>query len=181
MAYCYTIRCIVKASADIHKVAGLAVASVVCFFLQAFVVLFFDNPNVPAITTFQTTRLLWWSFTWKKLHRRIYASLSSTARMRCLPPPLSNLLHMVSAELSNNQVQVNKGILNGSNALGLEVLGKGPSYGWLQTAWRVRKVYKCNDAKAVKAAKATADSAKIEADNVGHCLLSKMCWKEGMS
>jgi len=50
--------------------------------------------NVPAITTFQTTRLLWWSFTWKKLHRRIYASLSSTARMRCLPPPLSNLLHV---------------------------------------------------------------------------------------
>jgi hypothetical protein len=26
------------------QVAGLAVASVVCFFLQAFVVLFFDNP-----------------------------------------------------------------------------------------------------------------------------------------
>ncbi|KAH8946726.1 hypothetical protein BDL97_11G000700 [Sphagnum fallax] len=47
MAYCYTTRCIVKtskASAEIHKVAGLAVASVVCFSLQAFVVLFFDNP-----------------------------------------------------------------------------------------------------------------------------------------
>jgi hypothetical protein len=40
---------------------------------------------------------------------------------------------------------------------------------------------KCNDARAVKAAKATADGTKIEADNVGHCLLSKMCWKEGMS
>jgi hypothetical protein len=40
---------------------------------------------------------------------------------------------------------------------------------------------KCNDAKAVKAAKATADRAKIQADNVGHRLLSKMGWKEGMS
>lgn len=38
---------------------------------------------------------------------------------------------------------------------------------------------KCNDAKAVKAAKATADRAKIQADNVGHRLLSKMGWKEG--
>ncbi|CAM6013331.1 unnamed protein product [Sphagnum balticum] len=47
LAYCYTPRCVVKtskASADIHKVAGLAAASVVCFSLQAFVVLFFDNP-----------------------------------------------------------------------------------------------------------------------------------------
>ncbi|KAH8948543.1 hypothetical protein BDL97_11G099600 [Sphagnum fallax] len=35
-----------KASADIHKVAGLAVASVVCFSLRAFVVLFFDNPFI---------------------------------------------------------------------------------------------------------------------------------------
>ncbi|CAM6066131.1 unnamed protein product [Sphagnum tenellum] len=46
-AYCYTTRCVVKtskASAEIHKVAELAVASVVCFSLQAFVVLFFDNP-----------------------------------------------------------------------------------------------------------------------------------------
>lgn len=33
---------------------------------------------------------------------------------------------------------------------------------------------KCNDAKAAKAAKATADRAKIQADNVGHRLLSKM-------
>jgi hypothetical protein len=39
------------------------------------------------------------------------------------------LLQIASAELSNNQVQVNKGILNGSNPLGLEVLEKGPSYG----------------------------------------------------
>ena len=38
---------------------------------------------------------------------------------------------------------------------------------------------KCNDAKAAKAAKATADRAKIQADNVGHRLLSKMGWKEG--
>nr|PNR51514.1 hypothetical protein PHYPA_010701 [Physcomitrium patens] len=35
---------------------------------------------------------------------------------------------------------------------------------------------KCNDAKA---AKATAGRAKIQADNVGHRLLSKMGWKEG--
>ena len=38
---------------------------------------------------------------------------------------------------------------------------------------------KCNDAKAAKAAKATVDRAKIQADNVGHRLLSKMGWKEG--
>lgn len=38
---------------------------------------------------------------------------------------------------------------------------------------------KCNDAKAAKAAKATADRAKIQSDNVGHRLLSKMGWKEG--
>ncbi|CAM6091525.1 unnamed protein product [Calypogeia fissa] len=38
---------------------------------------------------------------------------------------------------------------------------------------------KCNDAMAQKAAKATADRAKIQADNVGHRLLSKMGWKEG--
>eukprot|EP00246_Nothoceros_aenigmaticus_P004051 TRINITY_DN15357_c0_g1_i1.p1 TRINITY_DN15357_c0_g1~~TRINITY_DN15357_c0_g1_i1.p1 ORF type:complete len:497 (+),score=97.61 TRINITY_DN15357_c0_g1_i1:249-1739(+) len=38
---------------------------------------------------------------------------------------------------------------------------------------------KCNDAMAQKAAKASADRAKIQADNVGHRLLSKMGWKEG--
>lgn len=38
---------------------------------------------------------------------------------------------------------------------------------------------KCNDAMAAKMAKATADRAKIQADNVGHRLLSKMGWKEG--
>jgi hypothetical protein len=43
----------VKASADIHKVAGLAVASVVCFFLQAFVVLFFDNPLCRGLPVYQ--------------------------------------------------------------------------------------------------------------------------------
>jgi energy-converting hydrogenase Eha subunit G len=45
----YNKMCRVKtsqASADIHKVAGLAVASVVCFSLRAFVVLFFDNPFI---------------------------------------------------------------------------------------------------------------------------------------
>jgi hypothetical protein len=43
----YNKMCRVKtsqASADIHKVAGLAVASVVCFSLRAFIVLVFDNP-----------------------------------------------------------------------------------------------------------------------------------------
>jgi hypothetical protein len=52
MVYCYTTRCVVKtskASADIHKVAGLAVASVVCFSLQSFVVHFFDNPMCAAV------------------------------------------------------------------------------------------------------------------------------------
>ncbi|KAL2939156.1 SURP and G-patch domain-containing protein 1-like protein [Bienertia sinuspersici] len=39
---------------------------------------------------------------------------------------------------------------------------------------------KCNDAAAVKAAKEAADRAKIQADNVGHKLLSKMGWKEGL-
>jgi hypothetical protein len=39
---------------------------------------------------------------------------------------------------------------------------------------------KCNDAMAQKAAKATAERAKIQADNVGHRLLSKMGWKEGI-
>ncbi|KAH9550979.1 hypothetical protein CY35_10G100000 [Sphagnum magellanicum] len=45
----YNKMCRVKtsqASADIHKVAGLAVASVVCFSLRAFIVLVFDNPFI---------------------------------------------------------------------------------------------------------------------------------------
>ncbi|XP_073129358.1 SURP and G-patch domain-containing protein 1-like protein isoform X3 [Henckelia pumila] len=37
----------------------------------------------------------------------------------------------------------------------------------------------CNDVSAQKAAKEYADKAKIQADNVGHKLLSKMGWKEG--
>ncbi|KAG5238507.1 SURP and G-patch domain-containing protein [Salix suchowensis] len=37
----------------------------------------------------------------------------------------------------------------------------------------------CNDAAATKAAKEAAERAKIQADNVGHKLLSKMGWKEG--
>ncbi|KZV48732.1 SWAP (Suppressor-of-White-APricot)/surp domain-containing protein [Dorcoceras hygrometricum] len=37
----------------------------------------------------------------------------------------------------------------------------------------------CNDASAQKTAKEYADRAKIQADNVGHKLLSKMGWKEG--
>ncbi|KAE9620920.1 hypothetical protein Lal_00018962 [Lupinus albus] len=37
----------------------------------------------------------------------------------------------------------------------------------------------CNDAEAQKAAKEAAERAKIQADNVGHKLLSKMGWKEG--
>lgn len=37
----------------------------------------------------------------------------------------------------------------------------------------------CNDASAQKVAKEYADKAKIQADNVGHRLLSKMGWKEG--
>jgi hypothetical protein len=62
MAYCYTTRCIVKtskASAEIHKVAGLAVASVVCFSLQAFVVLFFDNPICAAVQRASCTPASW--------------------------------------------------------------------------------------------------------------------------
>lgn len=39
----------------------------------------------------------------------------------------------------------------------------------------------CNDAAAQKAAKEAAERAKIQADNVGHRLLSKMGWKEGNS
>ncbi|KAK4411036.1 SURP and G-patch domain-containing protein 1-like protein [Sesamum angolense] len=37
----------------------------------------------------------------------------------------------------------------------------------------------CNDAAARKAAKEYVDRAKIQADNIGHRLLSKMGWKEG--
>ncbi|KAG8391281.1 hypothetical protein BUALT_Bualt01G0171700 [Buddleja alternifolia] len=37
----------------------------------------------------------------------------------------------------------------------------------------------CNDAAAQKVMKEYADKAKIQADNVGHRLLSKMGWKEG--
>ncbi|KAI9116464.1 hypothetical protein K1719_012631 [Acacia pycnantha] len=37
----------------------------------------------------------------------------------------------------------------------------------------------CNDAASLKAAKEAAEKAKIQADNVGHKLLSKMGWKEG--
>ncbi|XP_057453454.1 SURP and G-patch domain-containing protein 1-like protein [Lotus japonicus] len=37
----------------------------------------------------------------------------------------------------------------------------------------------CNDAGAQKVLKETAEKAKIQADNVGHKLLSKMGWKEG--
>ena len=37
----------------------------------------------------------------------------------------------------------------------------------------------CNDAAAQKAFKEAGAKAKIQADNVGHKLLSKMGWKEG--
>ncbi|XP_071692259.1 SURP and G-patch domain-containing protein 1-like protein [Rutidosis leptorrhynchoides] len=37
----------------------------------------------------------------------------------------------------------------------------------------------CNDVAAQKAAKEAAEKARIQADNVGHRLLSKMGWKEG--
>uniref|UniRef100_A0A6M2ET23 G-patch domain-containing protein n=1 Tax=Populus davidiana TaxID=266767 RepID=A0A6M2ET23_9ROSI len=37
----------------------------------------------------------------------------------------------------------------------------------------------CNDVAATKAAKEAAERARIQADNVGHKLLSKMGWKEG--
>ncbi|KAI4339059.1 hypothetical protein MLD38_024041 [Melastoma candidum] len=37
----------------------------------------------------------------------------------------------------------------------------------------------CNDAAAQRASKESAEKAKIQADNVGHKLLSKMGWKEG--
>lgn len=37
----------------------------------------------------------------------------------------------------------------------------------------------CNDAAAQKAAKEATERSRIQADNVGHKLLSKMGWKEG--
>ena len=37
----------------------------------------------------------------------------------------------------------------------------------------------CNDVSAQKAANEAAERSKIQADNVGHKLLSKMRWKEG--
>ncbi|KAJ6845204.1 SURP and G-patch domain-containing protein 1-like protein [Iris pallida] len=37
----------------------------------------------------------------------------------------------------------------------------------------------CNDVHAQKAAQEAAEKAKIQADNIGHKLLSKMGWKEG--
>lgn len=37
----------------------------------------------------------------------------------------------------------------------------------------------CDDAAARKYTREAADRAKIQADNVGHRLLSKMGWKEG--
>ncbi|GAB2289056.1 hypothetical protein Dimus_023358 [Dionaea muscipula] len=37
----------------------------------------------------------------------------------------------------------------------------------------------CNDASAQKAAREAAERAKIQSDNVGHKLLSKMGWREG--
>ncbi|KAL3537364.1 hypothetical protein ACH5RR_000730 [Cinchona calisaya] len=37
----------------------------------------------------------------------------------------------------------------------------------------------CNDSSGSKAAKEAADKARIQADNIGHKLLSKMGWKEG--
>ncbi|KAK3446586.1 hypothetical protein EUGRSUZ_A02263 [Eucalyptus grandis] len=37
----------------------------------------------------------------------------------------------------------------------------------------------CNDVAAQKAAREAAEKAKIQADNVGHKLPSKMGWKEG--
>lgn len=37
----------------------------------------------------------------------------------------------------------------------------------------------CNDVAAQKAACEAADKARIQADNIGHKLLSKMGWKEG--
>lgn len=39
----------------------------------------------------------------------------------------------------------------------------------------------CNDVSAQKFAREYAERSKIQADNVGHKLLSKMGWKEGLS
>lgn len=39
----------------------------------------------------------------------------------------------------------------------------------------------CNDVAARKAAIEAAERSKIQADNIGHKLLSKMGWKEGIS
>lgn len=38
----------------------------------------------------------------------------------------------------------------------------------------------CNDASAQRTAREAAERARIQADNVGHKLLSKMGWKEGI-
>ncbi|KAK9283059.1 hypothetical protein L1049_011287 [Liquidambar formosana] len=43
----------------------------------------------------------------------------------------------------------------------------------------VKFLSNCNDVAAQKAAKEAAERAKIQADNIGHKLLSKMGWKEG--
>lgn len=37
----------------------------------------------------------------------------------------------------------------------------------------------CNDSAARISAQKAADKARIQADNIGHKLLSKMGWKEG--
>ena len=37
----------------------------------------------------------------------------------------------------------------------------------------------CNDAASQKAAREAAERARIQADNIGHKLLSKMGWREG--
>lgn len=39
---------------------------------------------------------------------------------------------------------------------------------------------RCNDAAVRKSAQEAAEKAKIQADNIGHKLLSKMGWKEGI-
>ena len=41
-------------------------------------------------------------------------------------------------------------------------------------------LFSCNDASAQKGAREAAEKARIQADNIGHRLLSKMGWKEGM-
>ncbi|XP_065015977.1 SURP and G-patch domain-containing protein 1-like protein isoform X3 [Musa acuminata AAA Group] len=40
-------------------------------------------------------------------------------------------------------------------------------------------LFSCNDASAQKGAREAAEKARIQADNIGHRLLSKMGWKEG--